>query len=263
MLRRRTPREERPFSFLSREQEDELNAAMRSIEEKLERELAQKGGKPRAAAEATFQDPRLAYRWYERCFDDAFTRDQHQLMATEAFYLNTVTGQPQLSTFRGRDTFDVNRQVSPAEVDSCFERLWTSARENRGKPIPQKEELKRPPTRTLAQLAPLPPRLAALSAPRKLPPWVPPAEMTFAPRLVSSAKLRRRAVASPSKTRALPPVAAPAKSKPRRPTVAEDGDDEESDDGDDDDDNDEEEEEEGSGSKSNGEEEEEGGEGDG
>ena len=76
--------EDSSFTFLSPQEDLELRHAMRRIKGKIEAE-AMANAKPIVDPDDKWlEDQLLAYKWYERNFDEAFTREQNLLMEREA-----------------------------------------------------------------------------------------------------------------------------------------------------------------------------------
>jgi len=120
---------ERSFTFLNDSQDLELSRAMAKVVEKIE--MAQynsdeaKLKRKKEDEEKILFDPKYDYKWWERNYDDDFTRRNRVEMENEANIKCTVTGRPELATFANYSVDLPYRNISDGDVEACFGRLWS------------------------------------------------------------------------------------------------------------------------------------------
>jgi hypothetical protein len=209
------------FDFLSNDESLALTFALEGVTEKLNaRPETRAKRRAQQLREADRNDPRLKYHWWERNYDDAFSRVSRIETRASAFNLAMNPGRPTLSTYAGGDTDVVEyREISKTDIESCFSRLWEKTQEDVAR---RRLKIVNESTRTLpssggadneikgAPDARLQARVMdRLWAPRQVPRWE--ARSTdFIPQWESSAILRSRAKSSlpalgPPKPRIAPP----------------------------------------------------------
>ena len=237
------------FTFLSEDEDRALSYAMRKCQKKIEAVVAaaaaeaakrplEKGASFEAQAE---EEEDLNYTWWERNYDDDFTRRRNLSMTQEANWKAVMTCRPELATYDGGASgFEAFRAVAPEESDACFDRLWGKAQKNvqhrmrvrrrsyvegdaafdetaeaaaassPGGGIGSKPRRMPPPMRLTSPeaVAMLTRRLASMATPKERPAWDNPL-CTFSPVLLSSAVRRARALSR------LPPLKPPDADQPR------------------------------------------------
>eukprot|EP00615_Pteridomonas_danica_P012360 CAMPEP_0114348474 /NCGR_PEP_ID=MMETSP0101-20121206/14732_1 /TAXON_ID=38822 ORGANISM="Pteridomonas danica, Strain PT" /NCGR_SAMPLE_ID=MMETSP0101 /ASSEMBLY_ACC=CAM_ASM_000211 /LENGTH=607 /DNA_ID=CAMNT_0001486411 /DNA_START=360 /DNA_END=2181 /DNA_ORIENTATION=- len=179
---------------------------LKRIREKIDNS-GNEGKKKNELLKNDLADPRLVYAWWERNFDEAFTRQSRQATEMEANWACIVTGKPELATFKAE--FDVTRTIKSEEVEDCFKRLWSHTqasverRNNRQRQLQQQDSLEEGISIPIEKkFVSSPRRLSSLARPKQAIPWGPPHEMTFAPHMTGgvAARLRKKMTSS------LPPI---------------------------------------------------------
>mmetsp|Transcript_62025 Transcript_62025/g.140315 ORF Transcript_62025/g.140315 Transcript_62025/m.140315 type:complete len:351 (-) Transcript_62025:224-1276(-) len=120
----------KPFTFLSPEEDDELSSAMARITKQLKKPSGE--GKKKKTQYDPLDELLSQYTWWERNYDCAYTKAKRLETLQDALFEAEITCKPELATF-DPNGFETVRDVTQAEVEECFDRLWkqTSAQVDR------------------------------------------------------------------------------------------------------------------------------------